>query len=138
MDSPDDFYSPRIALTPTNPPTTPQPLPIDMDPDYHTATLVGNERITADDWTQDVRHFEFKFDDDISCVLASILVIQTYSLGRNSYNPGDSALIHPSASLSDVQTLLDLLGWPDADTPFLITHTHHGKSLLPPVLEFHD
>ena len=65
---PDMIYPPRIALTPTNPPTNPEPLPIDIDPEYCTATLVGNKRITALDWTQDVRNFEFEFDDDLSYV----------------------------------------------------------------------
>ena len=65
---PNMIYPPRIALTPTNPPTNPAPLPIDTDPEYYTATLVGNKRITALDWTQDVRNFEFEFEDDLSYV----------------------------------------------------------------------
>jgi hypothetical protein len=32
---------------------------------YHEATLICNRRITAEDWYQDVRHFEFTFQDDI-------------------------------------------------------------------------
>lgn len=36
-----------------------------QDGRYHLATLTRNDRLTADDWYQDVRHIEFDFDDDI-------------------------------------------------------------------------
>jgi sulfite reductase alpha subunit-like flavoprotein len=39
--------------------------PLVTDNNYHTATVKCNRRITADDWNQDVRHFEFGFVDDI-------------------------------------------------------------------------
>jgi len=39
--------------------------PLEVDNKYHTATVKCNRRITADDWYQDVRHFEFDFVDDI-------------------------------------------------------------------------
>ena len=44
---------------------TPDPLAADDDR-YHTFELVKNERITADDWYQDVRHFEFQCQDDLA------------------------------------------------------------------------
>ncbi len=40
--------------------------PLSQDDSYFLATLTKNERITAADWYQDVRHLEFDFDDDIS------------------------------------------------------------------------
>jgi hypothetical protein len=39
--------------------------PLQTDNSYHTATVRCNRRITASDWYQDVRHFEFDFVDDI-------------------------------------------------------------------------
>lgn len=38
------------------------------DDGYRTVTLTKNERITAEDWYQDVRHFDFDFDEDIQYV----------------------------------------------------------------------
>ena len=40
--------------------------PLVDDRRYHTFKLVRNERITADDWYQDVRHIEFRCQDDIA------------------------------------------------------------------------
>lgn len=39
--------------------------PLETAHNYHTATVKCNRRITAKDWYQDVRHFEFEFVDDI-------------------------------------------------------------------------
>lgn len=39
--------------------------PLVTDNNYHTGTVRCNRRITADDWNQDVRHFEFDFADNI-------------------------------------------------------------------------
>lgn len=39
--------------------------PLETDPNYHTATVRCNQRITAEDWFQDVRHFEFDIPDEI-------------------------------------------------------------------------
>ena len=39
--------------------------PLVSDREYHTATVVVNSRITAEDWYQDVRHFEFELADDV-------------------------------------------------------------------------
>lgn len=33
--------------------------------DYLTATIARNDRITAQDWYQDVRHFDLDFDEDL-------------------------------------------------------------------------
>jgi hypothetical protein len=43
-----------------------EPDPLVGDGRYHVFELVRNERITADDWYQDVRHFEFRCQDDIA------------------------------------------------------------------------
>jgi hypothetical protein len=39
------------------------------DDRYHTFELIGNNRISADDWYQDVRHFQFRCQDDIAYAL---------------------------------------------------------------------
>ncbi|CAK5268795.1 unnamed protein product [Mycena citricolor] len=68
---------------------------------YHTATLKSNTRITAPDWNQDVRHFEFSFQDQIQ------------------YSPGDVAVIRPAAFPDEVEAFLECLGWLDiADAAF--------------------
>jgi hypothetical protein len=39
--------------------------PLEHDKTFHVAMVRSNGRITADDWYQDVRHFEFDFGEDI-------------------------------------------------------------------------
>ncbi|KAI0052732.1 riboflavin synthase domain-like protein [Auriscalpium vulgare] len=86
--------------------------PILVDPDYHTFTLTANERITSSDWYQDVRHLEFRTEDDII------------------YDPGDIAVIRPEASELDVEAFLMLMGWANTmDDPFNITHVFPDQSL---------
>jgi hypothetical protein len=62
--------TPRVVLLPA----TPEELQDEPDPllgndRYHVFELIRNERISADDWYQDVRHFEFRCRDDIAYVL---------------------------------------------------------------------
>ncbi|KDQ52353.1 hypothetical protein JAAARDRAFT_184230 [Jaapia argillacea MUCL 33604] len=86
--------------------------PLQLDDGYHTATLTSNFRITAEDWWQDVRHFEFDFEDDIK------------------YRPGDVAVIHPEVSHSDVEKSLVSLGWEAiADEPFQVQQTLGDQTL---------
>lgn len=47
--------------------------PLEYDRAFHTATVKSNRRITTDDWYQDVRHFDFDFDDDIQYAELSII-----------------------------------------------------------------
>jgi len=48
----------------------------------------------------------------------------------HSYEPGDVAVIHPMASLTDVQTFLRVMGWEDiADEPFAVEQTMFGALL---------
>ena len=39
--------------------------PLVTDRTYHDATLTCNRRITASDWYQDVRHFEFELGESV-------------------------------------------------------------------------
>jgi hypothetical protein len=39
--------------------------PLEDDTTFHVATVRSNRRITADDWYQDVRQFDFDFGEDI-------------------------------------------------------------------------
>ncbi|EGO02944.1 hypothetical protein SERLA73DRAFT_102999 [Serpula lacrymans var. lacrymans S7.3] len=79
---------------------------LESNPGYHNATVKCNQRITADDWFQDVRHLEFSFERDIQ------------------YKPGDVAVIHPQASSADVDAFLLSVGWSNiADEALLIQHT---------------
>ena len=62
----DDVPPPRVLLTPvsqTDLKISEDPLKADLQ--YHKATIKANERITAADWYQDVRHLKFGFEDDI-------------------------------------------------------------------------
>jgi sulfite reductase alpha subunit-like flavoprotein len=42
--------------------------PFIADSRYHEAIVKSNERITAEGWNQDVRHFEFEFEDEVQSV----------------------------------------------------------------------
>ncbi len=61
-----DVPPPRILLSPV-----PQKMleehrdPLETDILYHQGVVKVNERITAEDWYQDVRHIEIEFDHDI-------------------------------------------------------------------------
>ncbi len=39
--------------------------PLVTDRQYHNAVLTCNRRMTAPDWYQDVRHFEFELDENV-------------------------------------------------------------------------
>lgn len=43
--------------------------PLVTDRQYHNAVLKCNRRLTATDWYQDVRHFEFELDENVQYVL---------------------------------------------------------------------
>jgi hypothetical protein len=63
----EDLPTPRVTLLSATSKDFQDELdPLIDDEKYHTYELVKNERITADDWYQDVRHFEFRCQDDIS------------------------------------------------------------------------
>lgn len=47
-------------------------IPLNTDKEFHTATINCNRRITAADWSQDVRHLEFEFVDNIQFVALEI------------------------------------------------------------------
>ncbi|KAI0682536.1 riboflavin synthase domain-like protein [Cytidiella melzeri] len=82
--------------------------------EYLIATVVCNDRITAKDWYQDVRHLEFEFDHDIT------------------YDPGDIAVIQPQLSAPEVDSFLITMGWANvADDPFTVTHVLPEQSLPP-------
>lgn len=105
--------------------------PLENDPQSHIATVSCNRRITAEDWYQDVRHFELDFDEDVGCVrLAGAgghSIPLTY---RASYEPGDIAIVHPEAQSADVEAFLVSAGFQDiADDPITITHTLRGSVL---------
>lgn len=61
-----DIPPPRILLKPV--PYKSQKEhedPLETDALYHRGVVKVNERITAEDWYQDVRHVEIEFDHDI-------------------------------------------------------------------------
>jgi hypothetical protein len=63
----EELSTPRVALLPaTSEELQSTPDPLLGNDRYHTFELVENERITADDWHQDVRHFEFRCQDDLA------------------------------------------------------------------------
>jgi sulfite reductase alpha subunit-like flavoprotein len=88
--------------------------PLSKDPRYYQARVKANERITASDWYQDVRHFEFEYQGDIK------------------YDPGDVAIIHPVATNDDVDSFLEIVRWSDrADVPCVIRRHVEGMIRLP-------
>ena len=90
-------------------------LDFDLRPIPHTlpATLVENRRVTPQKHWQDVRHVTLTVPDSVS------------------YVPGDMIAITPKSALTDVQTLIDLMGWQDqADRPISLVPT--GNTPSPP------
>ncbi|KZT05029.1 riboflavin synthase domain-like protein [Laetiporus sulphureus 93-53] len=86
--------------------------PLENDSQYHLATVSCNRRITAQEWYQDVRHFEFDFDHDIQ------------------YEAGDVAIIHPEVASADVESFLATIGFANAADDFIIIeHTLEDQSL---------
>lgn len=69
MKAADDLPKPRVVIRPSV--NADKPVEYISSPNldagavYHEATLACNRQITAEDWYQDVRHFEFTFQDDI-------------------------------------------------------------------------
>ena len=63
----EELPTPRVALLPgTFEELQSTPDPFLGNDRYHTFELVKNERITADGWYQDVRHFEFQCQDNLA------------------------------------------------------------------------
>ncbi|KAH9921665.1 riboflavin synthase domain-like protein [Fomitopsis serialis] len=119
VQSADGLPPARVSITDAGAQTlTACPNPLDDDPQHYTATVSCNRRITAEDWYQDVRHFELNFDQDIR------------------YEPGDVAVVHPEAQPADVDAFLVSVGFDStADDPITITHILLDQSLpqfLPP------
>ncbi|KAI0705984.1 riboflavin synthase domain-like protein [Cerioporus squamosus] len=86
--------------------------PLVTDRQYHNAVLTCNRRMTAADWYQDVRHFEFELDENVQ------------------YEPGDVAVIHPEATPADVESFLACIGYANtADDPVEIQHVLQDQSL---------
>jgi sulfite reductase alpha subunit-like flavoprotein len=82
-------------------------------PQTLSATLTENRRVTPQNHWQDVRH-------------VTLIVPETVS-----YVPGDMITITPKSNVTDVQTLIDLMGWQDqADQPVSLVPT--GTSPSPP------
>ena len=70
--------------------------PLVADRQYHNAVLACNRRITAADWYQDVRHFDFQLDENVEYVLAHAFT------GRTSLTPWFSDT-SPETLLSSIQ-----------------------------------
>ncbi|KAH9072831.1 riboflavin synthase domain-like protein, partial [Lactarius deliciosus] len=109
----EELPTPRVTIIPA----TREDLQNEHDPllgddRYHTFEITENERITADDWYQEVRHLVFRCSD----VLA--------------YDPGDVAVVHPKASPVDVDSFLTTMGWSNvADDPIQMRHVFEDQSL---------
>ncbi|KAJ8591222.1 riboflavin synthase domain-like protein, partial [Rhizopogon salebrosus TDB-379] len=103
---PADRPPPRVSIGDVTSDAILNPYPLDEDEKYHTTSVKCNKRTTAEDWFQDVRHFEFSFKEDIK------------------YNPGDVAVVHPFAAVSEVDLFLVTMGWENlADDMFTVEHT---------------
>lgn len=97
----------------------------------YTGTVVANRRITADDWSQDVRHLEFTFIDEIQCVFNAACLFLLLSLCCR-YSPGYVAVIRPIVNHDDVQSFLVSMGWDsEADSPmFALNRSQLGNTDL--------
>ncbi|KAK0196899.1 riboflavin synthase domain-like protein [Armillaria mellea] len=106
----DTVPPPRMAMIKSSEEESMDPLV--QDAVYHHATLKCNRRITAEDWYQDVRHFQFSFEEDIQ------------------YNPGDVAVIHPLQPYDDVEEFLSSMGWGNiADEVYTLEHVEKDQTM---------
>ncbi|KAJ8593621.1 hypothetical protein M405DRAFT_858799 [Rhizopogon salebrosus TDB-379] len=95
---PADRLPPRVSIGDVTSDATMDPDSLDADEKYHTALVKCNKQTTTEDWFQDVRHFEFSFEEDIK------------------YNPGDVAVV--------VAVVHPFAGWENlADDMFTVEHT---------------
>uniref|UniRef100_D8Q1Z0 NADPH-dependent diflavin oxidoreductase 1 n=1 Tax=Schizophyllum commune (strain H4-8 / FGSC 9210) TaxID=578458 RepID=D8Q1Z0_SCHCM len=95
---------PRVALKTAKTSDLPLPDSLAVNPDYFNATLSVNRRLTAEDWWQDVRHFD--------------------------YLPGDAAVVHPEAAPADVDAFLAMMGWSEqADERIELIHAQKDQTL---------
>ncbi|CAG8477492.1 9333_t:CDS:10 [Paraglomus occultum] len=70
----------------------------------YTVRLASNQRITATDHFQDVRHLEFAIEEPFI-----------------SYDPGDIMVVRPRNLKKDVDSFLEMMKWTDiADNPFVL------------------
>jgi sulfite reductase alpha subunit-like flavoprotein len=77
-----------------------------------------NERITAEDHFQDVRHIELKIQNDNNVAL---------------YAPGDVAVIRPKNLPSEVDAFLEYMNWTElADEQIIVRPTSEGKVITLP------
>lgn len=98
------------------------------DEKYYLGKVKRNERITASDWYQDVRHLEFEFDEDIRLSITIPNLVHDRANLAARYSPGDVAVIHPIADSEDVDAFLKLSPWSQhVDDRYEIQHTMTGK-----------
>lgn len=111
FESPDALPPPRITISSSSgSPSIAREDPLGEAHDYHLATVRCNDRITAADWFQDVRHIELDLEDDVLCVFLYIFrYLSSTCIIR--YDPGDVAIIHPIQPASDVDSFLDSVNW---------------------------
>ncbi|KAF5353416.1 hypothetical protein D9756_007882 [Leucocoprinus leucothites] len=103
---------PRVTLKPREGEEGEINLAPSYPPSSVSANLIKNDRITAKDWSQDVRHIEFQFEQDVK------------------YLPGDIAVIRPLANQDEVQDFLESVGWDEvADEPLSIIEKLEDQSL---------
>ncbi|KAI6137645.1 riboflavin synthase domain-like protein [Pisolithus tinctorius] len=104
---------PPPRITTANVASVPDTLePFEANRSYFDVAVRCNRRITAEGWFQDVRHFELVADRDIM------------------YDPGDVAVIHPTAMDAEVDSFMVMMGWANvADVPFSISHSMLDQTL---------
>ena len=102
--------------------------PLLYDEKYCLGKVKCNERITASDWYQDVRHLEFEFDEEIQLSFTISNLVPDRANLAVRYSPGDVAVIHPIADSEDVDAFLKLSPWSNhVDDRYEIQHTMTGK-----------
>lgn len=104
--------------------------PLETNVHYHKGVVKVNQRITAADWDQEVRHIEIELEDDVQSVCwRHISDLGSVIYQDRRHDPGDVAVIHPHAAADDVNALLDIMDWSEiADGPFKIERNMCGRS----------
>jgi hypothetical protein len=116
---PADRPPPRVSIGDVTSDATMDPDPLDADEKYHMALVKCNTQTTTEDWFQDVRYFEFSFEEDIK--YGSRRFHLPLLIRNCRYNPGDVAVV--------VAVVHPFAGWENlADDMFTVEHTMLGMA----------
>lgn len=123
----------RLELLPDNVSNEPEiknmRAPPAMREDEFNVVVKSNERITATDHFQDVRHLALECEsENMKYDKECIVITKKADMDLHSYAPGDIAVITPKNLPEEVDAFLTMMQWSDlADRLIRITPASKGK-----------